>query len=252
MSVGGDRVVFLWDVSRGETTRRFGGNTDQGHTARINCVAFGGGDGEGNETLVLSGSDDRTVRLWDLKTRDARPVQVWSEAKDGVSSIEVAGGGNGEVLVGSTDGRVRGYDVRMGKCTVDTLPGAVTCVRATRDGGAYLVGCLQEQETRVRLIDRRDGTCLRAFGGGDSVYSNSELRLRCAFGRNEALVLSGSEVDGKIRAWDVLSGKVVGSVLVSEKGSVVSCVEWREGGAERNVWAAGAADGRVVVFGEEE
>ena len=64
------------------------------------------------------------------------------------------------------------------------------------------------------------------------------------------MVLSGSETDGRVRAWDVLSGKVVASVLVSEKGSVVSCVEWREGGAERNVWAAGAADGRVAVFGE--
>jgi mitogen-activated protein kinase organizer 1 len=249
-SVGGDRVVFLWDVTRAETTRRFGGNTDQGHTARINCVTFGGGDGEGNETLVLSGSDDRTVRLWDLKTRDARPVHVWSEAKDGVSSIEVLKNGNGEVLVGSTDGRVRAYDVRMGKCTVDTMPGAVTCVRATRDGGAYLVGCLQEQEARVRLMDRRDGTCLKAFGGGESAYVNRELRLRCSFGRNEALILTGSETDGKVRAWDVLSGKMVGSVLVSGKGSVASCVEWREAGTERNVWAAGAADGRVVVYGE--
>lgn len=247
-SVGGDRVVFLWDVSRAETTRRLGGNTDRGHTARINCVAFAGGDGEGNETLVLSGSNDRTVRLWDLKTRDARPVQVWSEAKDGVSSIEVLRNTNGEVLVGSTDGRVRGYDVRMGKCTIDTMPGAVTCVRATRDGGAYLVGCLQDQESMVRMIDRRDGTCLRAFGG--EAYKNEAFRVRCSFGKNEALILSGSEADGKVRAWDVLSGRTVGSVEVSDKGSVVSCVEWREAGAERNVWAAGAADGKVVVFGE--
>jgi mitogen-activated protein kinase organizer 1 len=200
--------------------------------------------------LVLSGSDDRTVRLWDLRTRDGRPVQVWGEARDGVSSIEVVKGTSGEVLVGSTDGRVRGYDVRMGKCTVDTLPGAVTCVRVTRDGGAYLVGCLQEQECRVRLMDRWDGTCLRAFGGGESGYANSELRLRCSFGKNEALVLSGSETDGRVRAWDVLSGKLIGNVPVSEKGSVVSCVEWREGGAEPNTWAAGAADGRVVVYGE--
>ena len=63
-------------------------------------------------------------------------------------------------------------------------------------------------------------------------------------------MLSGCEGDGKVRAWDVLSGKVVGSVEVSAKGSVVSCVEWRDGGMERNVWAAGAADGKVVVFGE--
>ncbi len=52
-SVGGDRSVFLWDVANGAdgTLRRFGSNTSQGHTSRINCVAFAG-DGDG---VIVSG-----------------------------------------------------------------------------------------------------------------------------------------------------------------------------------------------------
>src|ERR1700743_2067428 len=70
-SVGGDRSVFLWDVQHNEgTSRRFGSNTSEGHTSRITCVAFAG---EGNGVLV-SGSDDTSVRIWDVKSRDARPL----------------------------------------------------------------------------------------------------------------------------------------------------------------------------------
>lgn len=43
-SVGGDRLVFLWDVERGDTIRRF-----SGHNARIEAVQFAG---EGDAVLV--------------------------------------------------------------------------------------------------------------------------------------------------------------------------------------------------------
>src|SRR5882757_6932356 len=83
-SVGGDRSVFLWDVQNAEgTLRRLGSNTNAGHTSRITCVAFAG-EGDG---VLVSGSDDTSVRMWDLKSRDARPLMVLEEAKDGVSSV---------------------------------------------------------------------------------------------------------------------------------------------------------------------
>lgn len=45
-SVGGDKQVFLWDVSTARTLRRWAG-----HFARVNCVAFGGEE----DTVVVSG-----------------------------------------------------------------------------------------------------------------------------------------------------------------------------------------------------
>lgn len=45
-SVGGDKQVFLWDVSTARTIRRW-----SGHFGRINCVDFGG-DGD---SVVVSG-----------------------------------------------------------------------------------------------------------------------------------------------------------------------------------------------------
>lgn len=54
-SVGGDRQVFLWDVTTAQTLRRWAG-----HGGRVNAVAFGGGgggweEGKGAEGVVVSG-----------------------------------------------------------------------------------------------------------------------------------------------------------------------------------------------------
>lgn len=247
-SVGGDRSVFLWDVQNAEgTVRRFGSNTNQGHTNRITCVAFAG-DGD---SVIISGSDDRTLRLWDVKSRDAKPLLVLEEAKDGVSSLLVPDNGY-EIVAGSIDGRLRSYDVRMGRVTVDVQPGPVTSLDLSRDGKAILVGCL---DGRIRMMDRADGTCLRAFPpeGNAEGYRNDGLRLKSCFAVNESLVVSGSEGDGKIRGWDVLSGKSIGNLDLNKNNKVVSVVKWREGSqaqARRGLLAAGGADGVVKIYSE--
>lgn len=248
-SVGGDRSVFLWDVQTAQTTRRFGGSTNLGHQSKVNAVEFAG---EG-DSLVVSGGDDRSVRIWDCRSRDAKPVMVLEEARDGISCLAIPKAG-GEIIAGSVDERVRGYDVRTGKCSVDVVGASVTSVSVTRDGGAVLVGSL---DSTIRLLDRRDGGLLQGFGAeeqGGETYVNTGLRLKsCLAGLSEGLVLSGSEGDGRVRCWDVLSGKMMGSLEVSEAGKVVSVIAWREGGKGANgsgeVWAAGGADGIVRVYG---
>ncbi len=234
-SVGGDRSVFLWDVQIGSTIRRFGG-TQQGHTSRINAVSFAGAE----DSVLVSGSDDKSVRVWDVKSRSANPIMVFEDAGDSVSALVVRGE---EIITGSVDGRVRNYDVRMGLCTEDTMPAAVTSVQITGDGQALLVGCL---DSKVRLIDRKDGGCLRAFRGNG--FTNDELRIKSCFGRGEAIVVSGSEGNGRVNAWDVMTGQVLGSVEAGEK--VISIVRWRNKSRDVNtVWASGGADGVVRIWG---
>lgn len=77
-------------------------------------MGFGGEDG----SVVISGSYDATVRLWDCKSQSTKPIQVLEEAKDSVSSLHVVGH---EIVTGSVDGRMRVYDVRMGMLFVDVI-----------------------------------------------------------------------------------------------------------------------------------
>lgn len=109
ISVGGDKTVFVWDVATAQTLRRFAG-----HAGRVNACAWAG-DGD---SVVVTGSYDSTVKLWDTKARSERPLMTLSDAKDSVSSVDVLAH---EVVVGCVDGRVRSYDLRMGQTDVDVL-----------------------------------------------------------------------------------------------------------------------------------
>jgi mitogen-activated protein kinase organizer 1 len=260
VSGGGDRAVFLWDVASATTIRRFGGGAAGGHTSRINCVRFGG---EG-DSLIVSGSFDTSVRLWDVKSGSFKPIQVLTEARDAVTGLVVRGP---EIIAGSVDGRVRSYDVRMGRCTTDVLGASVTSLDVTKDGRALLVGTL---DSKIRLMDRDSGTCLRAYSHED--YTNKELRVQSLLGRSEKYVVAGDEAppeeEGRIWVWDLLTGKMAKRVAVpwgpegteqrkkaigrdgkeKVRRNVISCLAWREDGWG-DQFCVGGTSGVVTVFG---
>ncbi|TVY53427.1 WD repeat domain-containing protein [Lachnellula suecica] len=263
-SVGGDRSVFHWDVTRAQTIRRFGGN--HGHVARINTVTFAGA----SDSLLISGSFDASVRIWDVKSQNMKPIMVLEEARDSVTCVLTgAGAGKGgeyEILTGSVDGRVRSYDVRMGKLEVDVVGASVTSLQRTRDGKGILVGAL---DSTIRLMDRDGGGLLKAYK--DDKWKNDEFRLRSTFGGNERWVLCGNEGvkgdDGDVAVWDTLSGKIIQKIRVEgstiegkkkigrdgkerEKRNVISCVAWKENG-RGDQWCCAGTDGLVTVFGPE-
>ena len=115
ISGGGDKTVFLWDVATAQTVRRFGGAPGS-HAGKVECTSFGG-DGD---NVVISGSYDSSVRFWDTKSQNNRPIMVLDDAKDSVSSLAVA---EHQIFTGSIDGRLRKYDLRAGMMSVDVVGG---------------------------------------------------------------------------------------------------------------------------------
>ncbi len=172
--------------------------------------------------MLISGSFDASVRIWDVRSQNAKPVMVIEEARDSVSCVW-SGGGEYEILSGSVDGRVRCYDLRAGRLETDVVGASVTSLRRTRDGKGVLVGSL---DSCVRLMDRDGGGLLRSYKG--EKWKNEEFRMRSAFGGNERWVLCGNEEvkgdDGEVVVWDTLTGKVVERIRVgAPRGDDISC-----------------------------
>lgn len=66
----------------------------------------------------LSGSYDKSVKVWDCRSRNAVPIQEMLEARDSVSSIVVS---DSEIIAASVDGCVRTYDVRAGQLRTERI-----------------------------------------------------------------------------------------------------------------------------------
>jgi WD40 repeat protein len=60
LSLSGDKMLRLWDPESGQTLR-----TLEGHTGSVHAVTLAEVDGE---PVVVSGSWDATVRVWDART----------------------------------------------------------------------------------------------------------------------------------------------------------------------------------------
>lgn len=203
----------------------------------------------------VPGSADTTINLWDAKSNSYKPIQSLTEASDTVSSLHVHMP-SFSIISGSYDGRVRIYDLRMGRTTVDVIAHPVTSVRCSADGNAVLVSSL---DGKIRMLDRTDGKLLKAYGGETqeakfgAKYVNKSLRIRSVFAKADAVVLSGSEaadmdVKGKrsqaaVFAWDVLSGDVIATMPAGEGVKVVSSVAWNE---KAQCWAGACADGKIA------
>lgn len=120
--------MLYWDVPSSTIIKRY-----SGHNSRTNAVSF-----NADNTVLASASFDATIRLWDLKSQQGKPIQVMQEARDSVTSVVInKGAGQAEIVASSVDGHVRTYDLRMGELRSDffggKLPSALSLCRIEAD-----------------------------------------------------------------------------------------------------------------------
>ena len=146
-----------------------------------------------------------------MRSKSQEPIQVLEEMKDSVTCILVT---DHEILVGCADGKVRNYDLRVGRLLTDLITydgSAVSSVSMTSDGQCYLVNTTKSEDS-IKLMDKTNGSLLQEFIGSKN---DNGYRIECAVGFESRQVISGSE-DGCVIIWDLLKANKIDTLVVSQ------------------------------------
>ncbi len=177
-----------------------------GHTEEVTSVAF---SPDGRQ--ALTGSKDKTVRLWDVATGSA--IRVLQGHSSKVTAVAFSPDGR-QVLTGSDDDTARVWEVATGKETrrLEGHSRNVQAVAFSPDGRQVLTG--SDDET-ARVWDVATGKETRRLEG----HSGPVTAL--AFTPDGRWALTGSN-DHTSRLWDVTTGREIRRLEGRSYGGITS------------------------------
>ncbi len=178
--------------------------TFEGHTNVVNFVVLSA-DGH----MALSGSLDKTLRLWDVHKGEC--VRVLEGLTDYISDLRFSADLKWALSYSIHDESVRFWNVTQGKC-ISVLKKKVFGYCLSSNGQLALLGLHQEASVWDPLTWKQ----LQCFGG----YETQVLNLVC-FSGDTRLVLAGNFVD--LRLWEIATGKCV-SILKDYIGGNCICL----------------------------
>ncbi len=250
VSGSADKCVFLWDVAPNVSgpVRKW-----KEHSGRIEQVCF-----NTQYSVVLSCSYDKTVKMWDLLSPSRLPIQSLQDSKDTVTSIDVYGH---EIVAGGMDGHTRVYDIRMGKCIVDSWDQSITFCKFILHSKCILAATLNHQ---MAVMDKLDSEILIRYKG----HSNDKYKLRGCLSPLDKFVLLGSEEpisstqvkpsasssytksveQFELLIWNVLEEKEVKRVPTTHTQPIV-CIDYHP---KEDMFVTCSHDNTIQLFGTKK
>lgn len=237
----GNGTVHLFGKTSGQP---FVSSVLAGHRGRVLAAVFVGlGDGR---TLLATGGEDGTVRLWHVDPLGSLPGRADEPTR--VQAIATVPTERGDLLaVGGDNGSVQLHEAASGVPVGTEFTGhrgAVHAVAATRlpDGRSVLV--TGGAERAVRVWDVATGSRLAGPLRGHQATIHAVAVLRSSPG--EWLVASAGS-DGAIRLWDPASGRAVGSSLRGHRGPI-RCLAVAPSPAGSDALISGGDDGTLRLW----
>ncbi|KAG0265290.1 snoRNA-binding rRNA-processing protein [Actinomortierella ambigua] len=191
--VAGDAtgMIQIFDIGSRAILRTF-----REHKHPVHVTKF-----SSDKTQIMSASDDKTVRVWDMPSEAA--INIFTGHSDYVRSGMVSQANPHLVLSGSYDQTVKLWDMRTQGCVMTMNHGApVECVEMFPDGGVVLSG----GGPIVKVFD------LLAGGRPMHTLSNHQKTVTSmCFDHSSSRLLTGS-LDHHVKVYNVQDYSVVHSV----------------------------------------
>ncbi|MBD2340169.1 ribosome assembly protein 4 [Calothrix sp. FACHB-156] len=182
------------------------------HNSSVNSVTFSP-DGQ----QLASGSDDNTIKLWDVSTgkviqtlpplREATPTESYIDSghQDSVTSIAFSSDGK-KLASGSEDKTIKLWDITTGKL-LQTFSGhgdVIKTIALSSDGQKLASG---SKDKTIKLWDVSTGKLLQTFSGHGDVVNSVALS-------SDGQKLASGSKDKTIKLWDVSTGKLLQTLIV--------------------------------------
>ncbi|XP_036999830.1 autophagy-related protein 16-1 isoform X2 [Artibeus jamaicensis] len=168
---------------------------------------------------IVSGSHDRTLKLWDLRSKVCiKTVFAGSSCNDIVCTEQC-------VMSGHFDKKIRFWDIRSETVVRELeLLGRITSLDLNPER-TELLSC--SRDDLLKIIDLRVNAVRQTFSA--SGFKCGSDWTRVVFSPDGGYVAAGS-AEGSLYVWGVLSGKVE-KVLSKHHGSSINAVAWSPSGA---------------------
>ncbi|XP_072546872.1 autophagy-related protein 16-1 isoform X2 [Salminus brasiliensis] len=167
---------------------------------------------------IVSGSYDRTLKLWDLRSKVCmKTVFAGSSCNDIVCTEQC-------VMSGHFDKKVRFWDIRSESivCELELL-GRVTSLDLNHDR-TELLTC--SRDDLIKIIDLRNNVVRQTFSAQGFKCGSDFTRV--TFSPDGGYVAAGS-ADGALYVWNVLTGKL-DKTLDKNHSSAINSVSWSPSG----------------------
>ncbi|XP_025134345.1 U5 small nuclear ribonucleoprotein 40 kDa protein isoform X2 [Bubalus kerabau] len=219
-SASTDKTVAVWDSETGERVKRL-----KGHTSFVNsCYPARRGP-----QLVCTGSDDGTVKLWDIRKKAA--IQTFQNTYQ-VLAVTFNDTSD-QIISGGIDNDIKVWDLRQNKLTY-TMRGHADSVTglSLSSEGSYLLS--NAMDNTVRVWDVRPFApkerCVKIFQG--NVHNFEKNLLRCSWSPDGSKIAAGSADSSRSSIFMMFAGSSTsgipqaGGFCISYRATLAPSMKW--------------------------